>query len=62
MSVPYLGSRITLLSQAEVRYIGTLFTIDSEKSQVVLTNGACACALGLKMRGVAVRGQGSACV
>lgn len=41
MSIPYLGSTITLLSQAEVRYVGTLYTIDSEKSQVVLTNGTC---------------------
>ena len=38
MSVPYLGSRIVLISKSEIRYEGTLYTIDTAQSTVALQN------------------------
>lgn len=36
---PFIGSRIILISKSDIRYEGTLFTIDTVESTVALNNG-----------------------
>jgi protein LSM14 len=36
--VPYLGSRIVLISNSEIRYEGTLYTINKDDSTIALQN------------------------
>jgi len=37
-SLPYIGSKISLVSNAEIRYEGTLYTINTEESTIALQN------------------------
>jgi protein LSM14 len=37
-AIPYLGSTISLISKAEIRYEGTLYTIDTKESNIALQN------------------------
>lgn len=39
MASQYLGCRVSLISKADVRYEGILYSIDPDKSEVVLQNG-----------------------
>jgi hypothetical protein len=67
MASPYIGSTISLVSKAEIRYVGTLYQINTEDATVALQNGAHAqsttCALGEKNharpRGGTVRSFGT---
>lgn len=36
--LPYIGSKISLVSNAEIRYEGTLYTINTEESTIALQN------------------------
>mmetsp|Transcript_7455 Transcript_7455/g.13809 ORF Transcript_7455/g.13809 Transcript_7455/m.13809 type:complete len:405 (+) Transcript_7455:194-1408(+) len=37
-NIPYLGSRISLISKSDIRYEGTLYTINTEQSNIALSD------------------------
>lgn len=39
MSLPELGSKISLISKADIRYEGRLFTVDPQECTIALANG-----------------------
>jgi len=39
MSVSYIGSKISLISKAEIRYEGTLHAVDVNESTITLAKG-----------------------
>lgn len=38
-TMPYLGASISLISKSEIRYEGTLYSIDTKESNIALQNG-----------------------
>lgn len=38
-SMPELGSKISLISKADIRYEGQLFTVDPNECTIALANG-----------------------
>ena len=39
MSLPFYGSKISLISKTNMRFVGTLHSINTEESSVALENG-----------------------
>lgn len=39
--MPELGSKISLISKADIRYEGRLFTVDPQECTIALANGKC---------------------
>lgn len=41
--IPFLGSKISLISKSEIRYEGILYTIDAQESIIALAKGEFVC-------------------
>jgi hypothetical protein len=43
--LPYLGSRVSLISKSDIRYEGLLYSVNPSECTVALSNGTFSCSL-----------------
>jgi hypothetical protein len=50
--LPFIGSLMSLISVSDIRYEGTLYSIDMPNSQIALSNGEAARSPGVGRHGI----------